>query len=309
MPRSFLRVSGTVRIALSLFLAGCAAASPALSVPARGRVTTYWVTTQLVRPYRHHNPKREVLVYTPPGYDSAGSVGRRYPAMYLLHGSPGNPGNFLQFGGWTDLLDQQILSKRIAPVILVIPDGNYAGERHGDSEWANSADGQDRFEDFLIKEIIPWTDAHLRTVPEARGRLVGGVSQGAYAAVNLALRNPRVFGNVLALSGYYRVGSVGWEHTIFGDNEALWNVNSPLYYVDAEARSPRAAAWKSLHIYLGAGKDEHRYTDETRELAGKLNALGIRPTLRISAGKHGWGLWNALFLDGVSILLPESGRS
>src|SRR5689334_16506361 len=73
---------------------------------AQGRVALYLLDTKLVRPYKRRQTGREVVVYTPPGYDDPANAARRYPVLYLLHGSPGNPWNFIKIGHWDRLLDQ-----------------------------------------------------------------------------------------------------------------------------------------------------------------------------------------------------------
>jgi hypothetical protein len=90
------------------------------------------VETTLVRARTHRHPAREVLVYTPAGYDSPEHANDHYVTLYLLHGSPGVPSDFVA-GGWPKLVESASRDTGDAPTILVIPDGNYAGEKHGDS--------------------------------------------------------------------------------------------------------------------------------------------------------------------------------
>lgn len=269
---------------------------------------TYSMKTSLVRPRNGGRPSsapaRDILVVTPPGYDDPQNATRRYPTLYLLHGAPGAPANFVKLGDWPGLLQKN----GFGPFLLVIPDGMYAGQKEGDSEWADSADGRDRFETLVARELVAWTDSHFRTLASPSGRLLGGVSEGGYGAVNIALRNPGVFGSVVALSGYYDNDGSGWARPAMGSDPAFLRANSPLRYA---ADPGRADAWKTTRFYLGAGDSEARYTDETKAMAAKLISLGLpngsAVTLRLMKGKHGWELWNALFLDALrSLPLPSA---
>ncbi|MGO8671932.1 MAG: alpha/beta hydrolase, partial [Capsulimonadaceae bacterium] len=155
-----------------------------------GRLLRLTIETSLVRPRVHRRPDREVLVYLPESYDQPAHAGEQYDVIYLLHGSPGFPSDFVKRGDWPAIEERVglLIGRRAA--IMVMPDGNYSGEKHGDSEWANSADGRDRFEDFVVDEVVPWADSHFRTNPTPAGRLIGGVSEGGFGAVNIALHHP-----------------------------------------------------------------------------------------------------------------------
>jgi S-formylglutathione hydrolase FrmB len=265
------------------------------------------LSTELVRPYKG-TAQREVLVYLPGGYDAPQNRGRRYPVLYLLHGSPGNPYNFLNLGHWPSRLEEEARSGVCQQAILVIPDGNYAGEKHGDSEWANSADRRDRFEDWVVQEIVPFMDAHYRTRADRSGRFLAGVSEGGFGAINLALRNPGVFGGAIGLSGYYDMRGFGWGHIIMNDSDGQMALNSPLYYVpDKVGRGRAPAEWRTLHLFVGAGAGEKPYAEETRALAERLSAAGVSDVIvQTPGGKHDWNLWTSLFVSGLRTVLPPT---
>jgi S-formylglutathione hydrolase FrmB len=179
---------------------------------------------------------------------------------------------------------------------MVIPDGNYAGEHHGDSEWANSYDHRDLFEDYVAKDVVRWVDANLRSIPDAAHRIIGGVSEGGYGAVNIALRNPNVFGSAISFSGYFRNDGSGWARPVMGSDPKFLLANSPLDYIDSGLGTGRdRSAWRGIRFYLGAGADEKRYAEETKAMAGRLKDAGLPVVLQVSKGKHGWGLWDQLF--------------
>jgi len=140
-------------------------------------------------------PNRAVAVYLPPSYSA--HPGRRYPAVYLLHGFDGDPGQWT--GGRMRLpaaMDSLTAAGAVREMIVVVPDGRNA---FGGSFFANSA-ATGRWEDFLVREVVEHVDRRYRTVPAAEGRGVAGWSMGGHAALRLAARHPDVFGAVYALS-------------------------------------------------------------------------------------------------------------
>jgi len=273
-----------------------------------GRTETLSLSTQLVRPFKRGDRGRHVVVYLPAGYGDPANILKRYAVIYLLHGSPGNPLNFLNFGSFPQKMEQQAQAGAMQQVIFVIPDGNYAGERHGDGEWADSADRRDRFETWITKEIVPFVDGHYRTRPEPAGRYLAGVSEGGFGSVNLALRNPKVFGGAVGLSGYYDMRHFGWGHIVFNDSDAAMSLNSPLFYVPDRVASGRIPPeWKNLKIFLGSGAEESPYADHTRQLGDALKSAGMRQVyVETPEGKHDWNLWSGLFFKAMSIFLPPS---
>src|SRR5437899_1688107 len=68
------------------------------------------------------------------------------------------------------------------------------------TEWANTPHG--RYESFVL-EVVHQMDTRFPTVPRRRFRAIGGLSEGAYGAVNIALHHLTTFGTAESWSGYY----------------------------------------------------------------------------------------------------------
>ncbi|MFE9425885.1 alpha/beta hydrolase [Kitasatospora sp. NPDC006697] len=133
---------------------------------------------------RHH-----VRIVLPDGYYT--SPGKRYPVLYLLHGSPGDPADYFDFSSAVN---------GSAGMIMVIPDG---GSRGWYSNWANQNTvlGAQNWENFHINQVIPFIDANLRTIAAREGRSIAGISMGGFGAVHYAERHPGLFSQVASLSG------------------------------------------------------------------------------------------------------------
>jgi len=172
---------------------------PSIRFP-RGRVVLDYIDSRVLRGNRPGDPHlREVPVYLPPGYDD--SKTKRYPVVVVLTGFTGSGRMLLNRSNFDEAIDQRmdrlIATGRVKPMILVMPDGY---TRYGGSQYLNSP-ATGRYEDHMIREIVPWADARYRTKAEAGHRAVIGKSSGGYGALVLGMKHPDVFGALASHSG------------------------------------------------------------------------------------------------------------
>jgi S-formylglutathione hydrolase FrmB len=121
---------------------------------------------------------------------------RRYPVLYLFHGTSGRPSDWINFGN----AEQTTAG---LPLIVVLPDAGFDGDGGGwFTNWYNGgAGGQPMWETFHIDQIVPWIDANLRTISRREGRAIAGLSQGGFGSLSYAARHPDLFTSVAAFSG------------------------------------------------------------------------------------------------------------
>lgn len=141
---------------------------------------------------------RNVLVYIPPSY---GKSGKKFPVVYLIAGFTGFGAMNMNVSAYSEniqqRLDRLIKTKKIEEMIVVMPD---CFTKYGGSQYVNSA-ATGRYEDYMIKEIVPFIDSNFRTIPKAASRCIIGKSSGGFGAMWLAMRYPRVFGLMVTHSG------------------------------------------------------------------------------------------------------------
>ena len=111
----------------------------------------------------------------PTDYDASE---RRYPVLYLLHGSGQNHAAF-PARSWF----RKVLGGR--PMIVVMPDDGRSVERYSD---------------LIAGDLVRYVDANYRTLPTRERRAIAGISLGGLGAAMLGLGHPEVFGMVGALS-------------------------------------------------------------------------------------------------------------
>src|SRR5262249_7725409 len=80
----------------------------------RGKVETVEYDSKSV------GSKRKMGVYTPPGY----SKDVKYPVLYLLHGAGDDETGWTRRGSAAAILDNLYADKKIAPMIVVMPNGS-----------------------------------------------------------------------------------------------------------------------------------------------------------------------------------------
>jgi putative tributyrin esterase len=225
-------------------------------------------------------------VLLPPSYDS-GQL-RRYPALYFLHGLGQNEQALLDSGGWNliqDLWDE----KQIGEFLIAAPDGDR-------TFFINSRDGRSRYEDFLLKEFLPFIETRYRFRPGRHNRGIAGVSMGGYGALHLAFRHPELFGSVsahsAALIAKLPEGNLDNESAqtlsralggAFGTpfNRAFWDRNSPFTLI-RDGTLPAG-----LRIYFDCGaEDDFGFNRGAQAFHDLLVSRKIPHEFHLYPGRH-----------------------
>ena len=141
---------------------------------------------------------------------------------------------------------------------------------------------QGQYEDYIVREVIPFTQSR-----NGNPFLIAtGASFGAYHAVNIALRNPWLFGRVLGMSGLYDIR----EQTdgYYDDTIAAQN---PSHYVSLLDDHGRLEAMRRMDIILATGRDDS-FVENNRYLSRALWEKGVGNALRLWDGwAHDWPWW------------------
>jgi S-formylglutathione hydrolase FrmB len=158
-------------------------------------------------------PVRTVWVYRPDVPDSA-----TLPVVYFLHGVPGSAFDVFQAGA-AAVLDRMFASG-VPPFVVASPTG--FGKAHADTEWADSVDGLDKVETYLVNRVIPAVEGANRR--DRNHRVIAGFSMGGYGAANLALRHTNLFASAAVFAGYFHIDD---PDEVFGRDPAVEAANDP----------------------------------------------------------------------------------
>jgi S-formylglutathione hydrolase FrmB len=222
----------------------------------------------------------------PPSYDA--SKTRRYPVLYFLHGLGANEQMLVSSGGW-NLIEDLWEQKRLGEFLIVTPDADT-------SFYINSYDGRERYEDFFIREFLPFIERAYRTRPGRLYRGISGMSMGGYGALHLAFRHPELFTSVSASSAALlgKLPDVKFANprqsrllrvlAVFGTppNAAFWERNDPITL----ARTARLAG---LKIYFDCGtEDDYGFEKGAQTLHNALASRGVPHEFHLYPGGHDW---------------------
>ena len=225
-------------------------------------------------------------VLLPPNYFKSN---RRYPVLYLLHGL---------FGHYDDWITRTNLAEYAAnyDLVIITPEGH-------DSWYVDSATvPADKYESYIVRELIPDVDARYRTIKDRRGRGIAGLSMGGYGALKYGLKYRDYFAFAGSMSGALDPANRSEEHPGF-----LWDVLRPSLTVafgplnsrvrqDNDlhqiARNLTAADISSLpYLYLDCGLEDG-FLGTNRDFAEILLSKKIVHQYRQLPGGHSWEYWD-----------------
>lgn len=234
------------------------------------------------------------LVYLPPEYFT--QPFRRFPVVYLVHGSPGAPVDWFRAAraaaaGWA-------VARAGAPVILVAP--------RASRSWTDDSECVDRpterIETYLVVDVVADVDRLLRTMPSRTGRAIVGNSAGGFCALNLGLRHRDVYSGIGDLSGYDHPTYDGGMAGLFGrrpDLAAAVAAETPAVYAPRLTRSPRMLVW------LDSGRADAMPLREVTRLATVLLRDGEVVVLKARPGGHDYGVWRPALADCLGWLASQ----
>jgi enterochelin esterase-like enzyme len=231
----------------------------------------------------------EALVWLPPQYFS--DAGQRFPVVYLFHGSPGVPGDWMRGGQAPQAA--MTLARAGHPVIVVSPRMS-----HGWLDDPECVDGvHEKVETHLLGDVIPTVDSSLRTLADRTHRTFGGMSAGGYCALNLGLRNRSVASTIIDMSGFTKPTHTGGLSELFGSpspaEQSLVKANSPAEYAATLAAGPPTRVW------MDVGTEDKGVMDEMTPVVLALRSRGVDVVYRVRTGAHTFYVWAPALVEAL----------
>ena len=170
------------------------------SIDLAGRFEEVVFTSELLK----GNPlgdsfERPLWIYLPPEYDAQPT--KRYPSVYMIQGFTGqldmwrNRTPFRK--NFPELTDELFARGEAPPCIVVWVD---CWTSLGGSQFVDSP-ATGRYHSYLCDEIVPWVDAHYRTLPRREHRGIAGKSSGGYGAMITPMLRPDLWGGLATHAG------------------------------------------------------------------------------------------------------------
>ena len=208
--------------------------------------------------------------------------GGRFPVLYLLHGLYGD---YLNWDTRTGLENYA----RNLPLLIVMPDAN-------DSWYTNSATvPQDKFEDYIAKDLISEVDENYRTIRDRHGRAIAGLSMGGYGALKLGLKYPELFVFAGSLSGALnapqKLDTLRPDFRaklleVFGNQGSPQRTENDIFLL---LNSSRQTPYP--YLSLACGEDDF-FVDANRAFVLQLSSRKLVYQYHETPGGHTWEYWD-----------------
>jgi len=233
-----------------------------------GEVRSRWYLSKTTGQWRRAN------VYTPPDYDRSGS--KRYPVLYLQHGSGENETSWVKQGRVSFIMDNLIAAKSATPMIIVMENGMVATKPGAPPAEATGGGrgprGNSAFEEVVMNDLVPMIDATYRTLANREQRAIAGLSMGAGQAMQIGLGHLDQFAYIGSFSGGVRGTDPKTAYNgVFAD--------------------PPAFRKKVKLLWMGAGTAEAASHQSNQAWHETLEKAGIPNVFFDCPFAHEWQTW------------------
>jgi len=212
---------------------------------------------------------RWIWIYTPPGYSASGN--KKYPVLYLFHGSNDTAGGWVLAGHANFVLDNLIADKKAEPMIVVMPFGHavpFGAPREV------QAKNTDTYEQYILQDVMPLVRSKYRVIGTREKTAIAGLSMGGGQAMGIGMKHLDLFS---AIGSFSAPGAPGMDQ----------------HLADIKKANPL--------LWIACGKEDSLY-QRSSDLAEKLKAAGVRHTWRVTPGAHTFTVWRQNLAEFAPLL-------
>ncbi len=184
-----------------------------------------------------------------------------------------------------------------------MPEGN-------DSWYTDSATvSTDKYETYILKELIPDVQQRYRTIEARYGRAIAGFSMGGYGAIKFGLKSPSTFvfaGSMSGAFGVTRFTETGWGSRwanslkLFGPVGSETRKANDLFELIETVASSRGSPRCLISISTAAPRIRADFP-YNRELPRSCREKKIPHEYREFPGDHSWGYWDSQVQEVLKI--------
>lgn len=218
---------------------------------------------------------RQAWVYTPPGYHESR---KRYPVLYLLHGSNDTPAGWTMVGRAHFIMDNLLAEKKAREFIIVMPFGHAVPFDAPREAQANNAN---LFEQYLLKDLAPLIEKKYRIQKGRENHAIVGLSMGGGQSLQIGLSHLDQFSAVGAFSSAIPRNF----ETKFAD---LLN-------------HPDDTNKKLKLLWIGCGRQDGAFPG-SQNLSKALESHQIKHTFHPTEGRHTYTVWRQYFTEVAPLL-------
>jgi enterochelin esterase-like enzyme len=220
--------------------------------------------------------KRKVVIYTPPGFTPE----KKYPVLYLLHGLGGTEWEWVGAAATNVILDNLYAEKKIAPMIVVMPNGRAQKNDRAEGNQYQSAPAFGQFDKDLLGSLIPFVESRYPAIADKEHRALAGLSMGGGQSLDFGLAHPETF---------------AWV----GGFSSAPNTFPP------EKLVPKPEKIKTLKLLWISCGDQDGLIGVSQNVHRYLKEKGVPHVWHVDSGPHNFPVWrNDLFLFSQRIFRP-----
>lgn len=239
-----------------------------------GAVTMQWYKSQAA-----DGALRRIHVYTPPDYWKNASA--EYPIVYLFHGSGDNDSHWMAIGRANVIADNLIAEGRMAPMIIVMPDGHVPVAPHeNETRDAFRLRANEAFEKDVLNDVMPLVETSFRVKKDRSNRAVAGLSMGGGQSLRVGLNNLDRFAWIGAFSASAR------------------GMDSIVSKLSADVKSTNE---KIKTLWIAIGKEDF-LLQANHEFVQMLKDKQIAHQYQETEGRHQWSVWRRYLAEFLPLL-------
>jgi len=224
------------------------------------------------------------------------SIPRPWSTFYLLHGLSDDHSIWMR---------RTSLERYIAgmPLVVVMPDG-------GRGWYTNAADGEGKYENDLIEDVVGLVDRTFPVKAERAGRAIGGLSMGGYGAVKLALAHHEMFVSANSHSG--ALGFPRLDHSemkkLSPEAPRIFGASSKGGKDDPFAQVEQMDHGRISALRLDCGKEDF-LLEQNRAFHKHLEQMHVAHEYEEFPGNHNWVYWDRHVRDALAFHARHLGMS
>lgn len=226
-------------------------------------------------------PYRVVL---PEGYSKNSTD--RFPVVFLLHGLTGH------YNNWTDRTKLTSYAQKHR-FIIVTPEGN-------DGWYTDSVSTpNDKYESYIIQELIPEIDKSYRTLADRKNRAIAGLSMGGYGGLKFGLKYPEMFSLAGSFSGALGAASFSEKTAgpigkaidlIYGLLDSDTRKANDIFRIVKDLAPEKIKSLPFLYVDCGT---EDFLIQNNRDFMQLLTEKKVPHEFRQLPGAHNWEYWDS----------------
>jgi len=265
---------------------------PPANMPTKGEVGT-----QVIPATASGFNARPAGIYLPPAALTENPP--RLPLFVLMMGQPGLPDPQYVSAALDEFAAK---NNGLAPIAIV---ADQIGPDQDDTLCLDTAK-YGNVEKYINVDVVNWAKANLNILPDRDHWTIAGYSNGGQCAISFALKYPKMWGNVVDISGEEFPGAedpAGNLAEIFGGNQAAYDAQKPINIMKGKQFPDTTAVFT-------VGSDDVTYVAAAKAVSAAAKASGMTVTYyEVPNGGHVGIALNAGLTKGFEVLYPRLGLS